>query len=67
MRQRAVQRLAHQPRRTSRSGLRFCGYSCHNRTDLVAGTASGWMRWLGGTTPEARDDLPAMLAPEGAA
>ena len=23
------------------------------------------MRWLGGTTPEGRDDLPAMLAPEG--
>jgi hypothetical protein len=25
------------------------------------------MRWLGGTTPEGRADLPAMLAPEGAA
>ncbi len=32
-----------------------------------AGTASGCMRWLGGTTPEVRDHLPAMLAPEGAA
>jgi hypothetical protein len=30
-----------------------------------AGTASGCMRWLGGTTPDARADLPAMLAPEG--
>jgi hypothetical protein len=25
------------------------------------------MRWLGGTTPEGRADLPAMLAPAGAA
>jgi hypothetical protein len=31
------------------------------------GAASGCMRWLGGTTPEVRDHLPAMLAPEGAA
>jgi hypothetical protein len=36
-------------------------------TISVAGTASGCMRWLGGTTPEGRADLPAMLAPEGAA
>ena len=36
-------------------------------TISVAGTASGCMRWLGGTTPEVRDHLPAMLAPEGAA
>jgi hypothetical protein len=36
-------------------------------TISVAGTASGCMRWLGGTTPEARDDLPAMVAREGAA
>jgi hypothetical protein len=38
-----------------------------NRRDLIAGTASGCMRWLGGTTPEAGVDLLAMLAPEGAA
>jgi hypothetical protein len=25
------------------------------------------MRWLGGTTPEARDDLPDVLTPEGGA
>jgi hypothetical protein len=25
------------------------------------------MRWLGGTAPETRANLPAMLAPEGAA
>jgi hypothetical protein len=25
------------------------------------------MRWLGGTTPEGRANLPAMLAPEGVA
>jgi hypothetical protein len=36
-------------------------------TISLAGTASGCMRWLGGTTPEGRADLPAMLAPEGAA
>jgi hypothetical protein len=47
--------------------MRFCGYSCQNRHDLVAGTASGCMRWLGGTTPEGRANLPAMLAPEGVA
>jgi hypothetical protein len=33
----------------------------------LAGTASGCMRWLGGTTPEGRADLPTVLAPEGAA
>ena len=33
----------------------------------LAGTASGCMRWLGGTTSEARADLPDVLAPEGAA
>ena len=36
-------------------------------TISVAGTASGCMRWLGGTTPEGRANLPAMLAPAGAA
>jgi hypothetical protein len=36
-------------------------------TISLAGTASGCMRWLGGTTPEGRADLPAMLVPEGAA
>ena len=36
-------------------------------TISVAGTASGCMRWLGGTTPEGRADLPDVLAPEGAA
>jgi hypothetical protein len=33
----------------------------------VAGTASGCMRWLGGTTPEVRDHLPDGIAREGAA
>jgi hypothetical protein len=36
-------------------------------TISLAGTASGCMRWLGGTTLKARDNLPAVLAPEGAA
>jgi hypothetical protein len=36
-------------------------------TISVAGTASGCMRWLGGTTPEGRADLPDVLAPEGGA
>jgi hypothetical protein len=41
---------------------------CQNRVDLGRRTAaSGCMRWLGGTTPEGRANLPAMLAPEGAA
>ena len=31
----------------------------------LAGTASGCMRWLGGTTPEGRADLPDVMAPEG--
>jgi hypothetical protein len=35
-------------------------------TISLAGTASGCMRWLGGTTPEGRDALPDVLAPEGA-
>ena len=34
-------------------------------TISLAGTASGCMRWLGGTTPEGRDDLPTVLAREG--
>jgi hypothetical protein len=38
-----------------------------NRNDLGPRAASGCMRWLGGTTPEGRADLPAMLAREGAA
>jgi hypothetical protein len=33
----------------------------------LAGTASGCMCWLGGTTPEGRADLPDVLAPAGAA
>jgi hypothetical protein len=33
----------------------------------LAGTASGCMRWLGGTTLEGRADLPAMLAHAGGA
>ena len=32
-----------------------------------AGTASGCMRWLGGTTPEERADLPDVMAREGGA
>jgi hypothetical protein len=36
-------------------------------TISVAGTASGCMRWLGGTTPEVRDHLPDVIAREGAA
>ena len=39
--------------------------STENRDDLVAGTASGCMRWLGGTTPEERADLPDVMAYEG--
>jgi hypothetical protein len=35
-------------------------------TISLAGTASGCMRWLGGTTPEGRVDPPAMLASAGA-
>jgi hypothetical protein len=35
-------------------------------TISVAGTASGCMRWLGGTTPDGRVDLPDVLAREGA-
>jgi hypothetical protein len=31
----------------------------------LAGTASGCMRWLGGTAPEARADLPAMVTIAG--
>jgi hypothetical protein len=34
---------------------------------VLAGTASGCMRWLGGTTPEGRDALPDVMAPAGAA
>jgi hypothetical protein len=36
-------------------------------TISVAGTASGCMRWLGGTAPEGRDDLPDGMAPAGGA
>ena len=63
-----AQRLAHQPRRHDRLGWRACHTSTfQNRHDLVAGTASGCMRWLGGTTPEGRADLPDVLTPEGGA
>jgi hypothetical protein len=34
-------------------------------TISLAGTASGCMRWLGGTTPNGRADLPDVLAREG--
>jgi hypothetical protein len=57
-----AQRLAHQPRRRiDRDGVRTTS-RFQNRRDRVAGTASGCMRWLGGTTPEARADLPTVLA-----
>jgi hypothetical protein len=38
-----------------------------NRDDLGRRNGVGWMRWLGGTAPEGRDDLPDVLAPEGGA
>jgi hypothetical protein len=57
-----AQRLAHQPRRTYRSGTPSSHDSTENRHDLGPRAASGCMRWLGGTTPEGRADLPAMLA-----
>ena len=63
-----AQRLAHQPRRTDRSGSSSRHDSTENRTDLARrGAASGCMRWLGGTAPEGRADLPDLMAPEGAA
>jgi hypothetical protein len=61
-----AQRLAHQPRRPDRLGTSSRHDSTNNRHDLARrAAASGCMRWLGGTTPDARADLPAMLAPEG--
>ena len=36
-----------------------------NRNDLGPRAASGCMRWLGGTTPEGRADLPAVMACAG--
>jgi hypothetical protein len=63
-----AQRAAHQPRRHDRSGLPSRHDSTNNQHDLARrGAASGCMRWLGGTTPEGRADLPDVLAPEGAA
>ena len=39
---------------------------CQNRVDLARrGAASGCMRWLGGTTPEGRADLPDVTACAG--
>jgi hypothetical protein len=63
----SAQRVAHQPRRRIDRDCVPGDSNCQNRHDLGPRAASGCMRWLGGTTPEARDDLPAMLAPEGAA
>jgi hypothetical protein len=48
---------------------RECGFAdtaAKIGTISVAGTASGCMRWLGGTTPETRADLPDVMAREGA-
>ena len=63
----AAQRLAHQPRRTDRLGTLSRHDTTEHRPDSAAGTASGCMRWLGGTTPEGRDDLPDGMAPAGGA
>jgi hypothetical protein len=62
-----AQRLAHQPRRPDRLGMSSHHDSTEHRGDLARRNGVGWMRWLGGTTPTARDNLPAGLAPEGAA
>ena len=62
-----AQRLAHQPRRRIDRDCVPGDSNCQNRHDLGPRAASGCMRWLGGTTPEVRVDLPAMLAPEGGA
>jgi hypothetical protein len=61
-----AQRVAYQPRRPNRSELPSPHDSTKNRHDLARRNGVGWMRWLGGTTPEGRDDLPDVLAPEGA-
>jgi hypothetical protein len=64
----ATQRAAHQPRRTDRLGSSSRHDTTENGHDFARrGAASGCMRWLGGTTPEGRANLPAMLAPAGAA
>jgi hypothetical protein len=61
-----AQRAAHQPRRTDRSRSSSRHDSTKNLHDLArCGAASGCMRWLGGTTPEARADLPDVMAREG--
>ena len=41
----------------------------HSKIALILGraAASGCMRWLGGTTPEGRVDLPAVMAFAGVA
>jgi hypothetical protein len=62
-----AQRLAHQPRRPDRLGTSSRHDSTENRHDLARRNGVGWMRWLGGTTPEGRADVPTVLAPEGAA
>ena len=62
-----AQRLAHQPRRRRDRDCLHCMIAQKIGTILPAGTASGCMRWLGGTTPEGRADLPAKLAPAGGA
>ena len=62
-----AERVAHQPRRRiDRDGVPGDS-NRQNRHDLGPRASSGCMRWLGGTTREVRDHLPAMLAPEGAA
>jgi hypothetical protein len=63
-----AQRLAHQPRRPKRSGIPFSPPSAFKMATISGrAAASGCMRWLGGTAPEARVDLPTVLAPAGAA
>jgi hypothetical protein len=62
-----AQRAAHQPRRRLDRDCVPVDSNVQNWNDLVAGTASGCMRWLGGTAPQGRDDLPDGMAPEGGA
>ena len=62
----AAERLAHQPRRRRDRDCLHCMIAQKIGTILPAGTASGCMRWLGGTTPEGRADLPDVMACEGA-
>jgi hypothetical protein len=62
-----AQRVAHQPRRRLDRDCRHLHDTTENRHDLARRNGVGWMRWLGGTTPEGRDDLPDGMAPAGGA